>query len=206
MHIAIFGPHGKMLIPPRSRFSENLVKCICTWRANTRRFCLCQILSFFEFFEFFEFFSFFEFLAFFTYVFINGHFLIPASPNMPRRTHKQRNRRAITDMTASYTPLRDLGAVPEEVRVAFVTVEKTEHSATICVGHDQIGVLQVTMWVQGSTDLHHVIFCAKDCLWCRDSEVEVLFWKRPILTMDVALRFRFESAVDTHNFMRRVVR
>ena len=36
-------PHGKMLIPPRSRFCGNLGKCICTSRANPRRFCLCQI-------------------------------------------------------------------------------------------------------------------------------------------------------------------
>ena len=139
-------------------------------------------------------------MFFLTYVIINGRFLILTSPNMP-----QRRLRAITDMTASYTPLRDLGAVPEEVRVAFVTAEKTEHSATICVGHDQNGVLQVTMWVQGSTDLHHVIFRAEACLWCRDSEVDVLFWKRPVYTTDVALRFTFESAADTHNFMRRVV-
>ena len=98
-------------------------------------------------------------MFFLTYVIINGRFLILTSPNMP-----QRRLRAITDMTASYTPLRDLGAVPEEVRVAFVTAEKTEHSATICVGHDQNGVLKVTMWVQGSTDLHHVMFCAEGCL------------------------------------------
>ena len=109
-------------------------------------------------------------------------------------------------MTASYTPLRDLGAVPEEVSVVFMTEEKKEYMATICVGHDQNGVLQVTMWVQGSTDLHHVMFSVEGCLWCRDSAVDVLCWKRPILTMDVALRFRFESADDTHNFMRRVVR
>ena len=125
---------------------------------------------------------------------------------MPRRTHKQTSRRAITDMTAAYIPLRDLGAVPEEVSVVFVTEDKREYAGTICVGYDQNDVLKVTMWVQGSTDLHHVIFCAKDCLWCRDSEVEVLFWKRPILLSDVALRFTFESAADTHNFMQRVVR
>ena len=109
-------------------------------------------------------------------------------------------------MTASYTPLRDLGVVPEEVKVVFMTEEKKEYAATICVGHDQNDVLQVTMWVQGSTDLHHVMFSVEGCLWCLDSAVDVLFWKRPILTMDVALRFRFESAADAHNFMRRVVR
>ena len=109
-------------------------------------------------------------------------------------------------MTASYTPLRDLGAVPEEVSVVFVTEDKIEYAGTICVGYDQNDVLKVTMWVQGSTDLHHVMFSVEGCLWCRDSAVDVLFWKRPILTMDVALRFRFESAVDAHNFMRRVVR
>ena len=109
-------------------------------------------------------------------------------------------------MTAAYIPLRDLGAVPEEVSVVFVTEDKREYAGTICVGYDQNDVLKVTMWVQGSTDLHHVIFCAKDCLWCRDSEVEVLFWKRPILLSDVALRFTFKSAADTHNFMQRVVR
>ena len=132
---------------------------------------------------------------------------------MPPRTHKKTSRRAITDMTAAYTPLRDLGAVPEEVSVVFITQNKKEYAGTICVGYDQNDVLQVTLWVQGSTvgsgldsTLHHVVFSAEGCLWCRDSAVDVLFWKRPILTMDVALRFRFESAVDTHNFMRRVVR
>ena len=159
------------------------------------------------------FFIVFEFLAFFTYVFINGHFLIPASPNMPRRTHKQRSRRAITDMTASYEPLRDLGVVPEEVRVVFMTEDKKEYAGTICVGHDQNDVLQVTLWVQGSTvgsgldsTLHHVVFRAEGCLWCRYNEMDVLFWKRPVLTTDVSLRFRFESDVDARNFMRRVVR
>lgn len=132
---------------------------------------------------------------------------------MPPRTHKKTSRRAITDMTAAYTPLRDLGVVPEEVSVVFITQDKKEYAGTICVGYDQNDVLQVTLWVQGSTvgsgldsTLHHVVFSAEGCLWCRDSAVDVLFWKRPILTMDVALRFRFESAVDTHNFMRRVVR
>ena len=132
---------------------------------------------------------------------------------MPPRTHKKTSRRAITDMTAAYTPLRDLGAVPEEVSVVFITQNKKEYAGTICVGYDQNDVLQVTLWVQGSTvgsgldsTLHHVVFSAEGCLWCRDSAVDVLFWKRPILTMDVALRFRFESAVHTHNFMRRVVR
>ena len=152
-------------------------------------------------------------IFFFTYVFINGHFLIPASPNMPRRTHKQRSRRAITDMTASYEPLRDLGVVPEEVRVVFMTEDKKEYAGTICVGHDQNDVLQVTLWVQGSTvgsgldsTLHHVVFRVEGCLWCRYNEMDVLFWKRPVLTTDVALRFRFESDVDARNFMRRVVR
>ena len=132
---------------------------------------------------------------------------------MPRRTHKQRSRRAITDMTASYTPLRDLGVVPEEVRVVFMTEDKKEYAGTICVGYDHNDVLQVTLWVQGSTvgsgldsTLHHVVFRAEGCLWCRYNEMDVLFWKRPVLTTDVSLRFRFESDVDARNFMRRVVR
>ena len=132
---------------------------------------------------------------------------------MPRRTHKQTSRRAITDMTAAYTPLRDLGAVPEEVSVVFITQNKKEYAGTICVGYDHNDVLQVTLWVQGSTvgsgldsTLHHVVFRAEGCLWCRYNGMDVLFWKRPVLTTDVTLRFRFESAVDAHNFMRRVVR
>ena len=64
---------------------------------------------------------------------------------MPRRKHKQTNRRAITDMTAAYTPLRDLGTVPEEVRVVFMTEDKKEYAATICVGYDQNDVLQVNL-------------------------------------------------------------
>ena len=112
----------------------------------------------------------------------------------------------IRRLAAPDVPLRDLGAVPEEVSVVFMTGEKKEFAGTICVGYDENGVLQVTMWVQGSTDLHHVIFRAEACLWCRDSEVDVLFWKRPVYTTDVALRFTFESAADTNNFMRRVVR
>mgnify|MGYP001334464931 CR=1 FL=1 len=125
---------------------------------------------------------------------------------MPRHTHKQRSRRAITDMTASYEPLRDLGVVPEEVRVVFMTEDKKQYAGTICVGYDQNDVLQVNLWVQGSTDLHHVVFRVEGCLWCRYNEMDVLFWKRPVRTTDVSLRFRFESAVDAHNFMRRVVR
>ena len=109
-------------------------------------------------------------------------------------------------MTASYTPLRDLGVVPEEVRVVFMTEDKREYAGTICVGYDQNDVLQVTLWVQGSTDLHHVVFRVEGCLWCRYNEMDVLFWKRPVLTTDVSLRFRFESDVDARNFMRRVVR
>ena len=129
-----------------------------------------------------------------------------ATHTMPRGEHRQRCQRALSDMTASYTPLRDLCAVPEEVSVVFMTEDKLEYAGTVCVEVDKNDVVKVTMWVQGSTELHHVIFCAKDFLWCRYNEVEVLFWKRPIVISNIALRFRFKSDVDAHNFMQRVVR
>jgi len=129
------------------------------------------------------------------------------------RKHKQRNQRAITDMTASYTRLRDLDTVPEEVSVVFMTEDKKEYTGTICVGYDHNDVLCVTLWVCDSivgsgldTTLQHVVFRAENCLWCRYNEMDVLFWKRPVLITDVSLRLRFESYVDARNFMRRVVR
>ena len=114
-------------------------------------------------------------------------------------------RRAMTEMSAMYTPLRDLVTVAEEMSVVFVTVENTKHHGWVCVGHDHTGVLNVTLWVHGASDVHSVVFGANDCLWWRDSDVDILFWVRPVHMSDVSLRFKFDSAADTSKFMRSVM-
>lgn len=115
-------------------------------------------------------------------------------------------RRAMTEMSAMYTPLRDLVTVAEEMSVVFVTAENTEHHGSVCVGPDHSGVLNVTLWVHGASDVYSVAFGANDCLWCRVSDVDILFWKRPVHTSDVSLRFKFDSAAYTSQFMRSVMR
>ena len=115
-----------------------------------------------------------------------------------------RNLRALTDMTAAYAPLRDLGHIPEEVHVVFETTERTAYRGIVCVSSDTTGVAKVTLWIQGTTELHDVVFDAGCFLWCRKNATEILFWKLPVRIDDVALRFRFERSIDAENFLRRV--
>ncbi len=113
--------------------------------------------------------------------------------------------RVLSEMTAAYPALRDLCGISEEVSVVFVTTEGTEHTGTVCVDREQAGERKVALWVRGADDVHSVVFDTDSCLWCRKSELEVLFWKRPVCFADVALRFKFGSASDATNFMQRIV-
>lgn len=113
-------------------------------------------------------------------------------------------RRALTDMTASYPPLRELYVIQEEVFITFITDNKTEFMAIIFLENDANNELLVNMWVQGYTDIHFIKFYINDCMWCRDNEVDVLFWKHPIYTSDISMCLRFHSTIDTDNFMNRV--
>ena len=120
------------------------------------------------------------------------------------RTGRRPPDRAMSDMTAVYPALRDLCGISEEVSVVFVTNERTEHTATVCVDRDEADKRTVSLWVRGADDVHNVVFDADACLWCRNSTIEVLIWKRPVCMEDVAMRFKFESAADADNFMQRI--
>lgn len=117
---------------------------------------------------------------------------------------KSRYRRALTDMTASYPPLRKLNVIKEEIFITFITDNKTEFMAIIFLENDANNELQVNMWIQGYTDIHFVKFYRNDCMWYRDNEVDVLFWKHPIYTSDISMCLRFHSRIDADNFMNQV--
>lgn len=117
---------------------------------------------------------------------------------------KSTYRRALTDMTASYPPLRELYVINEEVNITFIDDNYNEYMSTIFLENDANNDLQVNMWVQVFDNCSYIKFYTNDCMWCRDNEVDVLFFIHPIYTSDIAMCFKFYSTIDADNFMKHV--
>ena len=117
------------------------------------------------------------------------------------------NRRALTDMTATYTPLRDLAAVDEELNVTFVTPEGLQYDAWICFGQED-NVLK--LWVQGR-NLHAETVRVREFIWipisrCTSNNVsaKVLFGRKPLYEGQTCMQLLFTHAVHLELFMHRI--
>tara|TARA_B110000444_G_scaffold86978_1_gene82232 strand:- start:380 stop:775 length:396 start_codon:yes stop_codon:yes gene_type:complete len=123
---------------------------------------------------------------------------------MFQRKNKGRYFRALTDMTASYNPLLDLCVINKEVNITIIDDNYNEYMSTIFLENDANNDLQVNMWVQVFDNCSYIKFNANDCMWCRDNEIDVLFFIHPIYTSDIAMCFKFHSTIDADNFMKQV--
>ena len=127
---------------------------------------------------------------------------------MPRR-NKLHRQRAITDMTASYIPLQNINILTDEIPVAFVTQENTEHPAIVSFSRDAQENLMVDLCVAGTVDTYHEQITIKDWLWTATKKThihraEVCFWRKPVQQYSQALRFRFQLEAHLIQFMQHI--
>ena len=121
---------------------------------------------------------------------------------------RRRYRRAMTDMTASYTPLRDMAAVHEELNVTFVTPEGMQFDAWICFEADNNDLLK--LWVQGRY-LHAETVCVPEFIWiavkrCTSTgcPCKVLFGRKPLYEGQTCMQLLFENVMHLELFMHRI--
>ena len=120
---------------------------------------------------------------------------------------RRRARRALTDMTAAYGPLRDMAAIDEELNVTFVTPEQTHFDAWICFeGQDD----ELKLWVQGRT-LHTETVQVREFIWIPVSRCissgcpcKVLFFRKPLYEGQMCMQILFGHAMHLAAFMHRI--
>ena len=120
---------------------------------------------------------------------------------------RRRARRALTDMTASYAPLRDMAAVYEELNVTFVTPEGTQFDAWICFEEQNT---QLKLWVQGQ-HLHAESLRVDEFIWiavkrCTSTgcPCKVLFGRKPLYEGQTCMQLLFENVMHLELFMHRI--
>ena len=121
---------------------------------------------------------------------------------------RRRVRRALTDMTAAYAPLRDLAAVDEELNVTFVTPEETHFNAWICLEQGNNAVLK--LWVQGRS-LHAETVRVREFIWipvkpCTSTgtSAKVLFGRKPLYEGQTCMQILFRNTMHLDLFMHRI--
>ena len=120
---------------------------------------------------------------------------------------RRRARRALTDMTASYAPLRDMAAVYEELNVTFVTPEGTQFDAWICFEEQNT---QLKLWVQDQ-HLHAESLRVDEFIWiavkrCTSTgcPCKVLFGRKPLYEGQTCMQLLFENVMHLELFMHRI--
>ena len=120
---------------------------------------------------------------------------------------RRRTRRAVTDMTASYAPLRDMTAVYEELSVKFVTPEGTQFDAWICF---EEGNNMLKLWVQDH-NLHAESLRVNDFIWiavkrCTSTggPCKVLFGRKPLYEGQTCMQLLFQNVKHLELFMHRI--
>tara|TARA_B110000444_G_C18685088_1_gene521564 strand:+ start:146 stop:583 length:438 start_codon:yes stop_codon:yes gene_type:complete len=129
---------------------------------------------------------------------------------------RRRARRALTDMSASYAPLRDMTAVYEELSVKFVTPEGTQFDAWICfeelaAGNDHEHMRTVLkLWVQDH-NLHAETLRVDEFIWiavkrCTSTgcPCKVLFGRKPLYEGQTCMQLLFQNVMHLELFMHRI--
>ena len=117
------------------------------------------------------------------------------------------SRRAVTEMTAAYTPLRDLTVVDEELQVTFVTPERTQFDAWICFAQRNS---LLYLWVQ-DRNLHAEAIQVNEFIWIpitrctsTNTPAKVLFGRKPLYEGQTCMQFHFTHSVHLELFMRQI--
>ena len=115
--------------------------------------------------------------------------------------------RALTDMTAAYTPLRNLIAVDEELKATFVTPEGSQFDAWICFPPQQN---LLDLWVQ-DRNWHAETLHVENFIWIPISQytsanlqAKVLFGRKPLRTGHTCMQLIFKHDRHMQIFMDRI--